>query len=152
MTGAGDHVSWLTSRAAGIMALLLASAAVSCGLLVGLRLVRGRSGADVRALHEVLSLATLVALAVHVLSLLGDSYLRPSLADLTIPFVSGYQRWWTTTGIVAGWSLAVLGLSYWRSAWPAAGQAAATASTVASMVMAPRARATETRWWPSRTA
>ena len=126
MTDAGDHLFWITSRAAGITALLLASAAVSCGLLVGLRLVRGRSGPDVRALHEVLSLATLVALAVHALSLLGDSYLRASLADLTIPFVSGYQRWWTATGIVAGWSLAVLGLSYyarrrigtarWRSA------------------------------------
>jgi len=126
MTGAGDHLFWITSRAAGITALLLASAAVSCGLLVGLRLVRGRQGPDVRALHEVLALATLIALAVHALSLLGDSYLRPSLADLTIPFVSGYRRWWTTTGIVAGWSLAVLGLSYyarrhigtarWRSA------------------------------------
>ena len=126
MTDAGDHLFWITRRAAGFTALLLASAAVSCGLLVGLRLVRGRSGPDVRALHEVLSLATLVALAVHALSLLGDSYLRASLADLTIPFVSGYQRWWTATGIVAGWSLAVLGLSYyarrrigtarWRSA------------------------------------
>jgi sulfoxide reductase heme-binding subunit YedZ len=126
MTDAGDHLFWITSRAAGITALLLASAAVSCGLLMGLRLVRGRNAPDVRAMHEVLSLATLVALAVHALSLLGDSYLRPSLADLTIPFVSGYQRWWTTTGIVAGWSLAVLGLAYyarrrigtarWRSA------------------------------------
>ena len=39
--------------------------------------------------------------------------MSPSLADVTIPLVSGYQRLWTTTGIVGGWILVVLGLSYY---------------------------------------
>ena len=47
-------------------------------------------------MHEALSLATLAALDVHALALLGDSFMAPSLADITIPFVSGYQRLWTT--------------------------------------------------------
>ena len=34
--------------------------------------------------------------SVHALALLGDGFLSPSLADVTIPFVSGYQRLWTT--------------------------------------------------------
>jgi sulfoxide reductase heme-binding subunit YedZ len=55
----------------------------------------------------------MVALAVHALSLLGDSYLRPGLADVTIPFVSGYQRLWMSVGIVAGWAFVILGLSYY---------------------------------------
>jgi len=101
-----EHVFWITSRAAGITALLAASAAVAAGLLVHRR--RG-----LRAVHEALSLATLIALAVHALSLLGDGYLRPSLADVTVPFVSGYHRLWMTTGIVAGWLLVLLGLSYY---------------------------------------
>src|SRR4029077_424320 len=54
--------------------------------------------------------------AVHALSLLGDSFLSPSLADVTLPFVSGYQRLWTTTGIGAGWAMVVLGLSYYARA------------------------------------
>lgn len=110
---ADHHLFWITSRAAGVTALLLASLAVSAGLLMGGRLIHGRRAQDVRALHEVLSLATLGALAVHGLSLLGDSYLRPSLADIAIPFVSSYARWWTAAGIVGAWGLGVLGLSFY---------------------------------------
>src|SRR3954463_9337222 len=106
-----EPLFWLTSRAAGTAALLLSSAAVCVGLLFGGKLVKGRP--DLRHLHEALSLATIVALVVHAVSLLGDSFLSPSLADITIPFVSGYQRGWTTLGIVAGWALIALGLSYY---------------------------------------
>jgi sulfoxide reductase heme-binding subunit YedZ len=55
----------------------------------------------------------MAALAVHALALLGDSYLKPSLADVTLPLVSGYARVWTTTGIVAGWMMVALGLAYY---------------------------------------
>jgi methionine sulfoxide reductase heme-binding subunit len=106
------HAFWITGRAAGIVALLASSVAVSIGLAMGSRLVKGRLP-DLRATHEALSLATLGALAVHALALLGDSYLQPSLADVTLPLVSGYQRLWTTTGIVSGWILVLLGLSYY---------------------------------------
>jgi methionine sulfoxide reductase heme-binding subunit len=108
----GEHFFWITSRAAGIAVLLLASATVGIGLALGGRLTKGRAQ-DLRPLHEALSLAALAALGVHVVSLLGDGFLHPSLADVTIPLVSGYQRLWTTTGIVAGWLLVVLGLSFY---------------------------------------
>lgn len=107
---AGDHLFWLTSRAAGVAALLFASLAVAIGLSMGSRFARTRR-ADVRVLHEALSLATLVALGVHVAALLFDSYLHPSLADLAIPFASAYQRWWMAAGIAGGWIMAILGLS-----------------------------------------
>ena len=100
-----DHAFWITSRAAGIIALLVSSLAVAVGL--------SRRGKDWRIVHESLSLATMVALAVHALSLLGDSYLKPSLADVTIPFVSSYERLWMSVGIVAGWAFVILGLSYY---------------------------------------
>jgi methionine sulfoxide reductase heme-binding subunit len=106
-----DHIFWITSRAAGTAALLLSSAAVCIGLLFGGKLVKGRP--DLRHLHEALSLATIVAIVVHAVSLLGDSFLSPSIADISIPFVSGYMRVWTTIGIVAGWAMIALGLSYY---------------------------------------
>ena len=109
------HVFWVTSRAAGVVALLASSAAVTIGLLMGGRFVRGRT-AQLRVTHEALALATIAAIVVHAGALLGDTYLSPSLADVTMPFVSGYQRLWTTTGIVAGWMLVVLGLSYYARA------------------------------------
>jgi sulfoxide reductase heme-binding subunit YedZ len=114
MTAAlGVHAFWITSRAAGIAALLASSAAVSLGLMMGGRM---RKGPDLRVTHEALSLATLVALVVHALALLGDGFMKPSLADLTIPFVSGFHRVWTTVGIVSGWMLIILGLSYYLRA------------------------------------
>src|ERR671934_2357914 len=106
-----EHLFWITSRAAGTAALLLSSLALCVGLLFGGKLVKGRP--DLRHLHEALSLATIAALVVHAVALLGDSYLNPSLADISIPFVSGYQTLWTTTGIVAGWMMILLGLSYY---------------------------------------
>ena len=63
-----------------------------------------------------LALTTLIALAVHAFVLLGDSFLKPSLADITIPFASDFERWWMAAGITGGWLMVILGLSYyWRT-------------------------------------
>ena len=64
-----------------------------------------------------LSLSTIVAIVVHGVALLGDSYLHPSIADIAIPFVSSYKTIWTSLGIVAGWGLILLGLSYYARRW-----------------------------------
>lgn len=114
-TATGPHLFWITSRAAGSAALALSSFSVCVGLLIGGRLRKGR-GPDLRVTHEALSLATIGALLVHVFSLLGDSYLRPSVGDLTVPFLSSYETLWTTTGIVAFWAMVALGLSYYARA------------------------------------
>lgn len=114
MTSAGQHVFWITSRAAGISALVLASLAVSAGVALGgkVELVRGRS-ALLRTLHESLSLAALAALAVHALALLGDGYLHPSLLDVTVPLAGDYRPFWTALGIVGAYGMAALSLSYY---------------------------------------
>jgi sulfoxide reductase heme-binding subunit YedZ len=112
MTNASPHLFWITSRAAGIAALVLASLAVSLGLLMSLKFMR-RRGPDLIAVHEILSLSTLVALFVHGAALIGDQYMHPSIADIALPFLSSYKTVWTSIGIIAGWSLALLGLSYY---------------------------------------
>jgi methionine sulfoxide reductase heme-binding subunit len=115
-TATGPHLFWITSRAAGIVALILSSAAVCLGLTMGARLVKGK-GPDLRVTHEALSLATLAALVVHGLTLLGDGFLHPSFGDVAVPFVSTYKTLWTSAGIVAFWALALLGLSYYARSW-----------------------------------
>lgn len=112
MVNATPHLFWITSRAAGIVALVLSSLAVSLGLVMSLKLVR-RRGPDLIAAHEVLSLTALVAIAVHGVTLIGDQYLHPSFADIAIPLHSSYKTVWTSLGIIAGWGLALLGLSYY---------------------------------------
>jgi sulfoxide reductase heme-binding subunit YedZ len=108
----GEHFFWITSRAAGTLALLFSSIAVSVGLTMGSKLLKGR-GPDLRVTHEALSLATIVALVVHAVTLVGDKFLHPSLADISIPFVSSYMTLWTSMGIVAGWLMIILGLSFY---------------------------------------
>jgi methionine sulfoxide reductase heme-binding subunit len=112
LTSAAPHLFWITSRAAGIVSLVLASLAVSIGLIMSLKFMR-RRGPDLTTLHEALSLATLVALAVHGLSLLGDHVLSPSLADIALPFAWSYKTFWTSIGIIGGWGLVFLGVSYY---------------------------------------
>jgi sulfoxide reductase heme-binding subunit YedZ len=114
-TAVSPHLFWITSRAAGIAALLLSSMSICIGLLMGGGTLKARPTrrSDLRVAHEALSLATLAAIVVHGLALLGDSYLNPSPGDLAVPFLSGYKTFWTSIGIVSFWMLAALGLSYY---------------------------------------
>ena len=114
-TAVGPHLFWITSRAAGIVALILSSVSVCAGLVMGGRLTKGRRP-ELRVSHEALSLAALAALAVHGTALLGDAYLHPSIADISVPLVSGYKTFWTSIGIIAFWALLLLGGSYYARA------------------------------------
>jgi sulfoxide reductase heme-binding subunit YedZ len=109
------HFFWITTRAAGTVALLASTVSLGIGLLMSGRMMRTRPPRrlDLRVAHEALSLTALVALAVHVVSLLGDSFFKPSVLDVTVPFVSGYKEPWMSIGIVGGWGLGLLGLSYY---------------------------------------
>jgi sulfoxide reductase heme-binding subunit YedZ len=109
---AGEHLFWITSRAAGGAALILASAAVAVGLMMGSKR-QGSNKRDLRSIHEALSLTTLAMVALHGVTLLGDSYLNPGVAGIAIPFVGFYRPLWTGLGIVAGYGLAALGLTYY---------------------------------------
>jgi sulfoxide reductase heme-binding subunit YedZ len=108
----GPHLFWITSRAAGGAALLSASASVALGLMMSAR-QSGANKRDFRALHEALSLTALAMIALHGVALLGDAYFRPGLTGIAIPFIGTYRPLWTGVGIIAGYGLAVLGLSYY---------------------------------------
>lgn len=106
------HLFWITSRAAGGAAMLLASASVAVGLMMSAKR-KGSSKRDLRAIHEALSLTTLAMVALHGLSLLGDAFLNPGIVGIAIPFAGAYRPIWTGIGIIAGYGLAILGLSYY---------------------------------------
>jgi sulfoxide reductase heme-binding subunit YedZ len=116
VTNLSPHLFWITSRAAGFAALVVASLAVAMGLLMSTKLLKGRAS-ELRAAHDTLALATIVAIVVHGTALLGDAFLHPSILDITIPFASGYKTFWTSLGIVGGWGLILLGLSYYARRW-----------------------------------
>lgn len=124
-------VDWSVNRAAGLAAMLLASLSVAAGVLSspgpGLgRAVLRRPLRDGRGLHEALAMATLVAIAIHVLAFAIDPFFKVGLARSLVPFASPYRGFATGIGQVAAYGLAGLGLTFyarrrigaarWRSA------------------------------------
>jgi sulfoxide reductase heme-binding subunit YedZ len=105
-----QHIWWLASRASGIVALGLITASVALGLAMANKLWRGRNPAK---LHEQLSLAGLVAIAIHGVTLLGDPWLHPGVSGIAVPFTMGYRTVFTGLGILGGYLAAALGLSFY---------------------------------------
>ena len=56
---------------------------------------------------------TLGLIVAHGGLLLFDTYLRPGLAGVTLPFAIGYRPVFTGLGIIGGWLAAILGLSFY---------------------------------------
>jgi sulfoxide reductase heme-binding subunit YedZ len=109
-----EHAWWLASRASGIVAFALMTVSVIIGLLLASKLVR-RPGLPrkLAAIHEHTALNGLVAIAVHGITLLGDSWLRPGIAGITVPFAMGYEPLFTGLGVIGGYLAAVVGLSFY---------------------------------------
>jgi methionine sulfoxide reductase heme-binding subunit len=105
---------WLVSRASGIVALVLISLSVIMGLAMATRIL-ARPGAKrtLAKLHEHVALTALLAIGAHGLSLLGDQWLRPGWAGITVPFALGYRPQYTGIGIVGGYMAVLLGPSFY---------------------------------------
>ena len=117
-TDPGQHVFWIASRALGVVGLILAAVSVGLGLVMATRTAKGPGVMSrVKQLHEATALVALLAIAGHGLLLLGDTYLRPGLAGIAVPFVMAHRPAWTGLGIIAGWLAAILGLTFYVRHW-----------------------------------
>lgn len=97
---------WSLSRAAGIVALAIACLAVTVGILrSGGNRPLLRSADAERSLHEALTKAALVAIAVHALSYAVDPHLDGGLPATLIPFAAPEHRFGVGLGVLAGYGL-----------------------------------------------
>ncbi len=111
---AGTHVFWLGSRTLGIVAMVLTSLSVGLGLAMSTRIGR-KPGfmARFKVVHEALALVSLVAIAGHGLLLLGDPFLHPTIAQISVPFLLGRDPFWTGLGVIAGWLALAFTVSFY---------------------------------------
>ncbi len=109
-----DYAWWLASRAAGGLALLLVTVSVLVGLLMASGLLR-KPGLKKRllGLHEHTALVALVAIAVHGIALLGDRTIAPGPVGVLVPFMTPYRAAYTGIGILAGYAIAMLALTFY---------------------------------------
>ena len=108
-----QYIWWLVSRASGVVAVMLVSLSALIGLAMAGKLVPARYKRDVMSLHEQVAIVVLAAIALHAGSLLGDAWLRPGLAGITIPFAVRYRPAFTSAGIIAGYLAVLLGPTFY---------------------------------------
>ena len=109
-----DHAWWLLSRSAGIVALVLVAASTLMGLVLANGLVKApQARKSIITFHEQTANAGLAAIGLHGVTLLGDSFLRPSVTNLLIPFTIDYRPVYVGIGILGGYAAAILGLSFY---------------------------------------
>ena len=114
-------VVWYTTRASGIVCLLLFTGATALGLLT-----TARAGSDglprfaVSELHRRISLLAVVFLGIHVLTAVLDSFVHISVLAIAVPFFPGYSPLWIGVGAIAlDLMAAVIITSLFRQAIPA---------------------------------
>jgi sulfoxide reductase heme-binding subunit YedZ len=95
-------VLWYTSRATGVVSLVLLTAVVVLGLLVSRqRQLPGLPRFGTVSLHRYLSLLAVGFLAVHIATAVVDSYVSISPIAVVVPFTSAYEPLWLGLGAVS---------------------------------------------------
>jgi DMSO/TMAO reductase YedYZ heme-binding membrane subunit len=95
-------VLWYTSRATGVVALLLLTAVMLIGLLITRQgRLPGLPRFAVSGLHRNLSLLATAFVVVHVITAVVDGYVNIPILSAVIPLTSPYERLWLGIGAVS---------------------------------------------------
>lgn len=96
------HIWWYVTRASSLIAWVLMTAAVLWGILLSTRVMRKVDNpAWLQDLHRYLGGMTLIMVALHMVSLMLDPWLKFTLVEELIPFGTDFKPLPTALGIVA---------------------------------------------------
>jgi predicted ferric reductase len=97
-----NELLWYTSRATGMLGLVLLTAVVILGVVISGRGARTLEGATVvTALHRWLSLGMTVFLLVHIVTAVIEGFVPINWLSVVLPFTSGYEPLWMGLGTLA---------------------------------------------------
>jgi sulfoxide reductase heme-binding subunit YedZ len=115
---------WYTTRATGIVAMLLFTAVVALGTLVANRVGGTFIGRfEVNEVHRSLSMVAMVFLVIHIVTTVLDSFVSTGLISAFIPMTSSYKRVPVALGavgfdlILAVWISSLLKLRIKNQSW-----------------------------------
>ncbi len=115
---------WYTTRATGMVTLILFTMVVALGTLVANRIggtIVGRF--EVNELHRSLTMVAMTFLAIHILTTVLDSYVPTGFISVLIPMTSQYKRVAVGIGaisfdlILAVWTSSLLKLRIPNTTW-----------------------------------
>jgi predicted ferric reductase len=93
MTALTSPYFWYTTRATGIVALVLFTLVVALGTLVANRVggtIVGRF--ELNELHRSISIVAIVFLVIHIITTIADSYVSTGILSVFVPMTSSYHR------------------------------------------------------------
>jgi DMSO/TMAO reductase YedYZ heme-binding membrane subunit len=93
---------WYTTRATGLVAMVLLTVSMACGLLSSVGYQRpGLPRFVTVGLHRNASLLALAFTAAHVLTTVTDGFVNIPVQDAFIPFIGNYRPLWLSLGAIA---------------------------------------------------
>lgn len=93
---------WYFSRATGMVALVLLTGIVVLGVLGPLRVSTDLwPRFAIRTVHRDLALLALAVIAIHVITITLDTYVKVPLSAALLPFGSSFSPFWTGLGALA---------------------------------------------------
>ncbi len=93
---------WYTTRATGLVAMVLLTISMACGLLSSVGYQRpGLPRFVTVGLHRNASLLALAFTVAHVLTTVTDGFVNIPVQDAFIPFIGSYRPLWLSLGAVA---------------------------------------------------
>jgi len=99
MLATSSTALWYTTRATGIVALVLLTGTLVLGILTAGRCGPGPGPPSLKLIcHKRISLLAMVFLAFHVLTSVLDTYVDVGWAAILVPFASSYRPVWTGLG------------------------------------------------------
>lgn len=114
----GTHAAWFITRASGIIAYILLWLSTIWGLGVSAKFFdRAIPRAFTYDAHEYISLLALVFVFAHVIVLLFDTFTPFNLAEIVVPFISGYRPVWTGIGILSLYLTLLVTITFYLRKW-----------------------------------
>jgi sulfoxide reductase heme-binding subunit YedZ len=114
---AGVPVAWFVARAAGLVAFGLLTLSVWLGLAMSVKLIAPRRMKSLLAWHRTIVWTGLSMLGLHVVALLLDPTLHFGLGSVLVPFASHWRPGAVAAGVVTGWLMLVLAVSFRARKW-----------------------------------
>ena len=97
-----NELLWVTSRATGVVSLVLLTAVLALGVaLSGSRSGSPSTRATVTAVHRWLGLGIGTFVVAHVVTAIVETWVDIGWLSLVLPFTSGYERLWVGLGTLA---------------------------------------------------
>jgi len=97
-----NHALWYTTRATGVVALILLTITVALGIAGVSRLESPKWPRLVTALlHKNIALLVTVFIAIHIATTLLDSFVKISPVAAIVPFSASYRPFWLGLGTIA---------------------------------------------------